>query len=88
MDEQHADLRLTDKEITRAFADPTWAAAYPPVLDVEQAARLAAVPKATVYSWSSQGHLRGCARKVGKHLRIFRDRFIKRIFNEGINSAK
>jgi excisionase family DNA binding protein len=78
------DLRLTDGEITRAFADTRWAEEFPPVLDVSQAAKLAGVPKATVYAWSSAGRLCGCARKVGKHLRIFRDRFIKRIFNEGI----
>jgi excisionase family DNA binding protein len=78
------DLKLTPAEISRAFADPHWAAAFPPVLSVPQAAQLASVPTGTIYSWSSAGRLKGVARRVGKHLRIFRDRFVQRLFNEGI----
>lgn len=81
-------LNLTDIEVARAFADPLWATKYPPILSVEQAADLAGVPKGTIYSWSSSGQLQGVARKVGKHLRIFRDRFVKHIFNGGINHVK
>ena len=81
-------LDLTDKEITQAFSDPAWAEKFPPILTVDKAAELAVVPKATIYAWSSAGHLRGCSRKVGKHLRIFRDRFIKRLFNEGIRRPR
>ncbi len=77
-------LKLSDKEISQAFASPTWAEKYPPILTVDQAAELAVVPKGTVYAWSSAGHLRGCSRKVGKHLRIFRDRFVKQMLEEGI----
>ena len=47
-------------------------------------ARLLQVPKATIYDWSSRGLLRGCGRKVGKHLRLFRDRLITKIFNDGL----
>lgn len=81
-------LNLTDSEVASAFADPVWATNYPPILSVEQAADLAGVPKATVYAWSSSGQLQGVAHKVGKHLRIFRDRFVKHIFNGGINNVK
>src|SRR5438874_7891337 len=52
---------------------------------LDQAAALARVPKQTLYSWSSQERLRGCSRRVGKHLRILRDRFVRLLFNEGIN---
>ena len=83
---QDGDLKLTKAEIASAFADPHWAGAYPPVLSVDQAARLLQVPKATIYDWSSRGLLRGCGRKVGKHLRLFRDRLITRIFNEGLST--
>jgi excisionase family DNA binding protein len=55
------------------------------VLTVDQAADLMQVPKKTIYDWSSRGLLRGCGRKVGKHLRIFRDKFLLHIFNEGLN---
>ena len=81
-------LNLTDKEIAAAFSEPRWAERFPPVLTVNQAADLVSVPRQTIYSWSSDGKLRGCARKAGKHLRIFRDRFVKRVFNQGINDDK
>ena len=54
------------------------------MLSVDQAARLLQVPKATIYDWSSRGLLRGCGRRAGKHLRIFRDRLLTRVFNEGL----
>lgn len=79
-------LNLKPAEIQGSFEHPHWAAEFPPVLTVDQTARLAQVPVDTIYSWSSRGLLRGCARKVGKHLRIHRDRFIARIFNEGIQN--
>lgn len=84
MKRQDGDMKLTKAEIVSAFADPNWAGEYPPVLSVEQAARLLQVPKATIYDWSSRGLLRGCSRRMGKHLRLFRDRLITRVFNEGL----
>ena len=84
---QNNNLRLTDGEVTRAFADSKWAETYPPILNVDQAAQLISVPKGTIYDWSSRGLLTGCARRVGRHLRIFRDRFIKHLFNEGLNDG-
>ena len=33
-------LKLTDKEIASAFADPLYAQRFPPVLSIEQAAAL------------------------------------------------
>lgn len=81
-------MQLTDAELHSAFSHPTWAEKYPPVLTVDQAAELAGVPKATIYAWSSQDHLRDCATKVGKRLRIFRDRFVKFLFTEGKTNVK
>jgi hypothetical protein len=76
---------LTPKEVAGAFSDPRWAAAFPPILTADQAAALIQVPKQTLYSWSSQGLLKGCSRRTGKHLRIFRDRFVQKLFNEGLH---
>lgn len=84
MSRQDGDLKLTRAELASAFADPHWAGEFPPVLSVDQAARLLQVPKATVYDWSSRGLMRGCGRRVGKHLRFFRDRLMTRAFNEGL----
>jgi Helix-turn-helix domain len=86
MPRKDCNLKLKSPEITAAFADPHWALEYPPVLSVEQAAALVQVPSNTIYDWSSRGLLRGCSRRVGKYLRIFRDRFIERVFNEGLTS--
>ncbi|MEI8381035.1 MAG: helix-turn-helix domain-containing protein [Planctomycetota bacterium] len=82
--DRNDSLNMKPAEIRAAFEDPHWAAEFPPVLSVDQAALLIQVPKATIYEWSSRKLLRGCARKVGKHLRIFRDRFLAQIANEGI----
>lgn len=80
-----AHSHLTAKDVAAMFADPAEAAKFPSLLTVDEAAQLARVPKQTVYAWSSQGLLKGCSRKVGKHLRILRDKFILKIFNEGLH---
>ncbi len=74
---------LTPKEVAAMFSDPIWSAKFPPLLTVDEAAVLARVPKQTVYAWSSQGLLKGCSHKVGKHLRVLRDKFIQKLFSEG-----
>ena len=76
---------LTAKDVAAMFTDPASAAKFPPLLTVDEAAQLVQVPKQTVYAWSSQGLLKGCSRKAGKHLRILRDKFILKIFNEGLH---
>ncbi|MDB5307238.1 MAG: DNA-binding protein [Gemmataceae bacterium] len=76
---------LTDREVPALFSDPGWAAKFPPVLTLDQAAELIQLPKQTLYAWSSQGRLRGCSRRAGKHLRILRNKFIQKLFNEGLN---
>lgn len=73
-------LRLSDEEVRAAF-DSSWGDRFPPVLTVQQAAELAQVPVATIYDWKSRGRLAGCARRVGRHLRIHRDRFLSHIFD-------
>ena len=73
--------QLTDAEIAASFTSGKWAEQFPPILDVQQAAKLAIVPVGTIYDWSSRGLLANCATRVGKHLRIFRDRFLKALFN-------
>ena len=76
---------LTAREISAAFSDPFWAEKFPPILSVEQAASLLQVPKGTIYDWSSRGLLAGCAFRVGKHLRVWRDRLILLFTNQGIH---
>jgi hypothetical protein len=76
---------LSAKDVAAIFADPVTAAKYPLLLTPDEAALLARVSKQTLYGWSSQGLLKGCSRKVGKHLRILRDKFFLKIINEGLH---
>jgi hypothetical protein len=77
---------LTAKESADLFASPSWAAKFPPILNVDQAAELAGVPKHTIYAWSSQERLKDCSRRAGKRLRIHRDRFVRLLFSEDFNA--
>jgi excisionase family DNA binding protein len=79
--ERKPDLKLGRAELMSMFADAEWSRAFPPVLTVETAARLADVKISTIYDWSSRGLLKSCAVKKGKKLRFVRDRFIQFLFN-------
>lgn len=83
---KHPALGLSKAEISAPFATGVWAEKFPPYLTIEQAAELLQVPVGTLYDWSSRGLLKGCARRVGKHLRFDRNRFIHRVFNEDLNA--
>jgi excisionase family DNA binding protein len=76
--------RITKEEIAASFVAGDHGDTYPPILDVDQAAKLLNVPKNTIYLWNSQGRLNGCSQRIGKHLRFFRDRMISKIMNDGI----
>ena len=86
MSRKDVGLALTAKEVAATFDAVNWANRFPPVLSVDQAAELLQVPKSTIYDWSSRGLLRGCGRRAGKHLRIFRDRLLQKVFNEGLKN--
>jgi excisionase family DNA binding protein len=73
--------RLTPKEASDLFVDPIWASTFPPIITVDEAAALVRVPKQTVYAWSSQGLLKCCSFKAGKHLRILRNKFLQKLAN-------
>lgn len=73
---------LTAAEVAARFADPHWAARFPPLLTVDQVADLLQVPRQTVYAWSSQGRLAGCAWRAGKYLRVDRTRLVQ-LYSEG-----
>jgi excisionase family DNA binding protein len=82
MEREDNNQRLSAKEAAAMFSDPQWAERFPPLLTLNQAADLLQVPKQTLYDWSSRGLLAGCKVKVGKHLRLHRDRLVQRFFNE------
>ncbi len=67
-------------EIQQSFVGTHWEQIYPVVLQVEQAAQLAGVPRKTIYEWSSRGLLRHCSSRFGRRLRIDRNRFVQMLF--------
>jgi hypothetical protein len=79
-------LNLNEAELTRCFSDPVTAARFPPILTLEEAAELVRVPIGTLRDWRSRGLLSCCSRRVGKEVRFFRDRLIKKIFNVGLGN--
>lgn len=54
-----------------------YAKEFPALINPQQACEIAQVPKGTVYEWSSRGELDHIKHKVGRHLRLERDGFIR-----------
>ena len=65
-----------DDEQIKAHVDE-YAARYPSLISVEQAATIAQVPLKTIYHWSSPGLLDGFKSKRSRHLRFSRDPFVR-----------
>lgn len=83
MERKKIDREITAKEVAALFSDPHWGERFPPLLTLDQAGEMLKISKQTIYDWSSRGRLDGCKMKVGKHLRLLRDRLIQNFFNEG-----
>jgi excisionase family DNA binding protein len=75
-------FKLSDAEIARALDN--CADEFPPILTLAQAAKLLQVPLGTIRYWRSCGRLGSCSRKVGAHVRVYRDLLVKQAFNHGI----
>jgi excisionase family DNA binding protein len=84
MDGKGNSLKLTAQEVAALFTDPVCCSRFPPLLTIDQAAELLQIPVATLYDWRSRGLLGNCSRRLGKHVRFYRDRLIHLVFNEGI----
>jgi excisionase family DNA binding protein len=80
-------LKLTSREISSCFCGSDWAQKFPPILTIEQAADLLQVPVGTLRDWRSRGLLGTCSRRLGKHVRFFRDRLLSLVFNEGLDDC-
>lgn len=72
-------LKLTKEEAQNLFEPGT-----PKLLNIEEVATLLRISKSTLYSWRSQGRLRGCSQKLGKRVLYLRDRLITKLINEGV----
>ena len=66
---------FSDAEISGALSD------LPPILTVDEAARLLRISKSTLYSRVSQGRYRDAVRR-GKPLMLWRDRLARAAFRD------
>jgi excisionase family DNA binding protein len=53
---------------------------FPPVLSPQQAAALLNISVHTLYQWLSKGYLKGCSRRRGKRVFIWRDALVVGLF--------
>ena len=72
--------KLSRDEIRQSFVDGP-AAKAPVILSPLGLADLSGISVKTIYEWIANGRLDGAFRKRGKHILIWRDRAIDRIFN-------
>ncbi len=73
-------LTLTKDELRRPFVDAE-GHDHLPIMTPTQLAALCGVSVKTIYHWIARGRLAGAFRKRGKHVLIWRDRALDRIFN-------
>lgn len=73
--------QLSKDEIARAFA-PEFGGGVPPIISPDQLAGVLGISVKTVYEWIAKGRLDGAFRKRGKHVLIWRDRAIEKLFND------
>jgi hypothetical protein len=71
---------LSQAEIANAFKDQM-GEIFPPILSLEDVARLLGRPISTLREWISKGYFKGCFRKRGKKLSFWRDRVVEFFFN-------
>ena len=74
-------LRISPEEIALSFQSAAMQLAFPPVLTLQQFAKLFSVSERTAKSWISSGDFDGATTRMGKHRRIFRDRAIHIAFS-------
>ncbi len=71
---------LSRAEIAKAFIGEM-GEEFPPILNLEDVARLLRRPVKTVREWMNKGRFKGCFRKRGKKLSFWRDRVVELFFN-------
>lgn len=55
--------------------------ALPTILSPAELAKFLGLPRKTIYLWLSLGRLEGCFRRRGKHVLIWRDRALAKVFD-------
>jgi hypothetical protein len=78
---QQRSLIMPQNELDAIVAE--FATIFPPLLNVEEAAKIARVPPATIHSWSSAGRLDGFKVRSGRRILFHRDVFVRFVLNGG-----
>ena len=76
---------MTEECICLLISD--YAARYPALIDLAQAAEISGRPLGTLHNWSSQGRFDVFKAKVGKRVQLCRDAFVRFIAGGGEGSA-
>jgi excisionase family DNA binding protein len=71
---------VSQSEVATMFAVEPWSTHYPPMLTIEQVARLLQVSRRTIHQWIAEGKFAGTTSKVGKHRRFLRERVVQNFF--------
>jgi hypothetical protein len=56
---------------------------YDPLIQVEEAAKIAHVPPATIHAWSSAGRMDGFKLRSGRRVLFHRDAFVRFVLSGG-----
>lgn len=60
-----------------------YAQRYEPLIQVEEAAKIAHVPPATIHAWSSAGRMDGFKVRSGRRVLFHRDAFVRLVLGDG-----
>ena len=64
-----------------------YAEKYDPLIQVEEAAKIAHVPPATIHAWSSAGYMDGFKVRSGRRVLFHRDAFVRLVLS-GVRGAE
>lgn len=59
-----------------------YAQRYDPLIQVEEAAKIAHVPPATIHGWSSAGRMNGFKVRSGRRVLFHRDAFVRMVLGD------
>ncbi len=62
-----------------------YAEKYDPLIQVEEAARIAHVPPATIHAWSSAGYMDRFKVRSGRRVLFYRDAFVRFVLGDGVD---
>ena len=60
-----------------------YAQRYEPLIEVEEAAKIAHVPRATIHSWSFAGRMDAFKVRSGRKVLFHRDAFVRLVLGDG-----